>query len=165
MLGDIISAADLLLKFRSSRAREDERVSHYVTVIADDAEELARIWTALLNSLLDNKVLSKRDRKDIILFDQGSLQRLGNAAPVSRLRVFYERLHYVLGTNYSGKADLLIEKLANLLSYRDLTRERVSSELGVARWTPDEIEAAILTINRQAAEIRIFAEELRARPR
>jgi hypothetical protein len=166
MIGEILSAGDFLLKLYSTRSKVDERTIAYVDCIAEDAEELARIWTGVLVNLLQAKSLSGDDEAAILRFQGLSVEGMfSNIAPFSRLDAFYDSLHSVLGPSNQKRADLLLEKLGTLMTTRNLTREEVSSVLGIGSWTTEAIEEAVLQINRQAAEIRIFAEELRARPR
>jgi hypothetical protein len=87
------------------------------------------------------------------------MEFFSNIAPYSRLDEFHNRLDYVLGKHDQEKADLLLEKLAALMDSRNLSRERISNSLGIESWTEQGIEEAIRQINRQAAEIRVFAEE------
>src|SRR5687767_15447088 len=114
MLGNILKVGDLLVKIRDGRNRSDERLAHYVERIADDADELARIWTEVLTSLLQSKEMSTQDHEGIFRFiDRPRVNAMANFIPYSRLDEFYNRLHYVFGIERKEKADILLDKLAN----------------------------------------------------
>ncbi|MEM1079201.1 MAG: hypothetical protein AAGI09_11785 [Pseudomonadota bacterium] len=166
MFGEILKSADLLMKWNSNKRKKDKYVYEYVLEIANQADELALLWTELLSEFIENNEIDLTAHPLAARFvnkPQGWEYR--NDFTYTRIEEFYNRLHVVLGDFDMKKADLLLEKLARLMEARNLSRSELSKTMGFEALDRDKIIELIHLINKQAAEIRGFAFELRARGR
>ena len=161
-VGEIISAANLFLSWRKRKADSFSHYSEFVMELADEVDELAEIWTALLTELLNNRKVNFEDHP--ILDSYTYLPenwRHRNIRQYSRLQSFYSRLHAVLGELDIDTADLLLEKVAQIMETRNLTREKFS-DFTKENWSESQILLSIEALNKQAAEIRVFALEMKS---
>lgn len=162
MIGSIISAAELLFKWRNHNAEKKERIAWYIEKIADEADELARIWTYILVELKNKEEISVENYPIISKYvSRPDGWEYMNATPYSRLEQFYNKVHFIIGEYDSEKGDLLLEKLSRLMHMRNVTRQDLMRGLNMETYDSDKIDTLIESINRQAAEIRNFAIEAR----
>lgn len=152
------------MQWRNNKKKNSEIVYEYVSEISNDAEELAAVWTTILSELIEKNAIDMR-RNEIVkrFFFRPDGWEYMNSIQYARVEVFYKRLHFVLGDYDRKKADLLLYKLASLMEIRNLSRAEIGKTMGFEDFDRDKIIDLIHSINKQAAEIRVFALELRAR--
>lgn len=164
MFGEILKSADLLMKWNGNQRKKDEYVYEYVLEIAHQADELALLWTELLSEFIENNEIDLETHPLAARFvNKPKGWEYRNAPTYTRIEEFYNRLHFVLGDFDLQKADLLLEKLAHLMVARNLSRAELAKTMGFEALDREKIIELIHLINKQAAEIRGFAFELRAR--
>jgi len=165
MFGDIIRSVDLLLKYKKAKSEGHDYRAEYIEKIADDAEEIAAIWTEILAKLqIDESFDTSTDNRVRELTRVVGGGGIGaNMPPYSRLSEFQNRLHFALEEGDKKHSDLLVEKIANLLHTRNITRQSVLEEFGTDDWKDEWAERFIQQINQQAAELRVFALEYKVR--
>lgn len=164
MFGNLLKTADLMLKWKKNKNEKHDRIFEYVSHIADDAEDLAKVWTMILSKLLEAEEVQLE--KNPIISDfiyRPKDWEYSNMPSYSRIEYFYNRLHYVLGDYDIEKADLLLDKLAKLMETRNLSREEIKTGLKMDGWDRKKILSLIEQINQQASEIRGFAIEVKAK--
>jgi len=175
-----LKSIDLAFKFRQAGEQDRERRSHYIEMMADDAELLAAVWTEVLVNLqkypdydgstdVENSDVTAPDSSRYLASaDPTEHSRLlasamrHNYPPFSRLEAFRSRLHNVLDGNDKKFADLLVEKISELMHARNLTRETILKTFGEDHWSNDFAESLSRQMNRQAAELRALSEEFKA---
>lgn len=152
------------MKWNGNQIKKDEYVYEYVFEIAHQADELALLWTELLSEFIENDEIDLETHPLAARFvNKPKGWEYRNGRTYTRIEEFYKRLHVVLGDFDLQKADLLLEKLAHLMVARNLSRAELAKTMGFEALDREKIIELIHLINKQAAEIRGFAFELRAR--
>lgn len=188
IFGDIISAAEFLKGWNNRNSQERDKIYDYLDALARDAELLGAAWVDILREIEQRQEINYHfyiGQKVGELIDHAhpddphlstdnspipsssphyaiSLS-LANTGYHSRLSVFYSRLAFVLGEEDKKLRESLLGKLAELLRLRHLLRIDIEEKLGVGDLDVAKFGMLVEALNAQAAELSIFAKEIRAR--
>lgn len=184
MIDKVIKSFELLQAWKNLDRENKKRTADYIDVIAEDANELVLIWMKILQEIEqygDTNYQHTLDRHfHYHVGEQGPTDltygfekvsddfvpriavRDANAIVVARLDAFYHRISIVLGKREPEARDYLVDRLAKLLEARRITRQMLVQELDLRSLDHVEVRSLIDTMIQQAAEISVFAKEVRA---
>ena len=163
-----------LFNFFKNAEERDLKIADYLDRMADEANNLARVWENVVEIVL---VTNRADVDDNInwsrLIERPEWTIYSKNIPKSRLEMFFESVSKVMGKGQRGSMDYLICKMGSILQKRKLTKEIIEEEFKLIK-TPKffdkrnrlhediNLSEAISLMNSEAEAITAFSREFRS---